>query len=516
MATHRLCDAAIAFTIAVLESLSKEKGIQEKDKKEINTVISELHGAFGKSVNDGLKGVAQNMNTKLNNFTGSDTVIEAVKKVGTTFKSKLSSASGTAQALADEVGGYIDEVVKQVSLAGGGNGNTTQISLYLTRLGQELTNNAFNPTEQKIKSKIFSVDVALRYALQPDTLKIISTVKDALTAGANAFTNHLKAKYESAYLNVTKDTNDLKYAKISLGCLPLVFGALSHLYWRCDLTHGNGKWNAMTLCGDKHGKDDLKDFMYSMAYGSSILSVGKTGNVVSRALEKFEDFTVLLSTSRKSYPKFIKELRRTGREKLGEIPCQNEHPLSTLYSMAQLYFTGKQIQSNERAKTPPSTIRHMLYFLAALPFSPEFGGCENHINKLLSSPLAITIAGSSAYSTLTADNITSNLTTTTSLFSTRILGLLQGLGDSKEKSGEPWLHHLYCNGLKLKYPSGSALFNAVHDYIYAVQFQLHFLYRQCSVTYTQGCGWRDCRWGKNITGNSIKSHLCPTIYQLQR
>ncbi|GIX62508.1 variant erythrocyte surface antigen-1 family protein [Babesia caballi] len=396
IATHRLCDATLAFTIGVLESLGKENGIQEKDKKEIATVISELHGAFGKSVNDGLKGVAQSMNTKLNNFTGSDTVIEAVKKVGTAFQSKLSNATDATRALAGEVGGYIDEVVKQVSSVGGGKSKATQISKDLTRLGQELTNDAFNPTEQKIKLQIFSVDVALRYALQPDTLKIISTVKDALTAGANAFTNHLKAKYESAYLNVTKDTNDLKCAKIFLGCLPMVFSALSYLYWRCH--ENGGGWNGIKVGGDKSGKDDLKDFLYSMAYGSSILSVGKTGQSVSRALEKFEDLKDGMQKAQQAaqqrveeasnakpatpptpaptatevkatYPDFLKELRTSGREKLNQ-----QHPFSTLYAMATLYFTGRHIQSADDTKSSPSTIRRMLYFLAALPFSPELEG----------------------------------------------------------------------------------------------------------------------------------------------
>ncbi|GIX62296.1 extracellular matrix-binding ebh, putative [Babesia caballi] len=93
-----------------------------------------------------------------------------------------------------------------------------------------------------------------------------------------------------------------------------------------------------------------------------------------------------------------------------------------------------------------------------------------------------------------------------------VLGAIQG--NSADMDGEPWLYHLFCNGLNLAYPSsGAALFNTLANYTYALQFQLHFLYLMCRGNATVCC-WSDCRFGESIqpqnSGSPVTSHICPT------
>ncbi|GIX62293.1 uncharacterized protein BcabD6B2_17280 [Babesia caballi] len=509
MATHRLCDAAIAFTIGVLEGCKRNQNIKtnKTNLDGVDNVISALHGIYGTGTH-GLVGVAGTVKSELSMIKGSSVTV-LVSSMGSLFNSlgnDIKTLGNNATGLADKVGEYINNIINSSgstswTMTTGGGQIGTALKKFVSSDG------TYDPN----KFKSSGINDAFK-------TKGSYSVKSALALGTNAFITHLKAKYESAYQATTatwQQKHAEQCAKIFLGCLPLLFNGLSYLYWNCR----NGGWNAVPL-----GEGSFQDFMYSMAYGSSILSVGKTGNVVSTAFEKFEEFQKGLeraaqarqsttapvssatTTAKATYSEFLSALKQKWTESWADTP------LSALYHCASCYFKCLQIKNSNNTNTSPSTIRQMLYFLAALPFSSEFGGCERHIGNLLSKPFPISIAGlkSTTPRPLTADNINTHLTITTSLFSARILGLLQGLGDSKEKSGEPWLYHLFCNGLQLRYPSGSELFNAVYDYIYAVQFQLYFLYRQCSVTYTQGCGWRDCRFGNGINGftNAAQSHIC--------
>ncbi|GIX64335.1 variant erythrocyte surface antigen-1 family protein [Babesia caballi] len=410
----------------------------------------------------------------------------------------------------------------------------SSLDAFLTQLASQETNRPFNFSQEIVDGQkglkqqldaVVQANNALSHVVFTQTSDPARYIVSAVVLGIKSFLSHLqKIHYTSYYQGVAMETsgwsgNSSKdgqtCAKIFLGCIPVIFSALSYLYWRCDLTHGNGKWNDMPLRGGQNNKDDLKDFLYSMAYGSSILSVGTTGNVVSTALQKFEDFKAALSTSRKSYPEFIKELKRACRDKLcgpDFLASSTDHSMTILYSTATLYFTGKQIQGANNAEASPSTIREMLYFLAALPFSSEVGELEKHIGNLLSKPLLVSIAGINTTKPLflTANNINSHLTTTVCLSATTMLGRFQGPG-YVGKDKDPFLHNLYSNGIGLRYPSGAALFRCLTGCTYAVQFQLNFLLQQCSGKYIDTCGWRDCRFGSSINGDSFQSHLCPTI-----
>ncbi|GIX64735.1 extracellular matrix-binding ebh, putative [Babesia caballi] len=65
--------------------------------------------------------------------------------------------------------------------------------------------------------------------------------------------------------------------------------------------------------------------------------------------------------------------------------------------------------------------------------------------------------------------------------------------------------------MSFAYPSGAVLLSKLAEYAYALQFQLSFLTQKCFTNFDDGCGWRHCRFGKDLiaTGNPVPSHICP-------
>ncbi|GIX63096.1 variant erythrocyte surface antigen-1 family protein [Babesia caballi] len=518
MATHRLCDATIAFTIGVLEGCksSKEKntGLTGEHIKSIDQAVGKLYGCYGKGPGQ-LKNVVSRIYTELTKVKETGEVEKAVRAVGENLYMQLQdlAAADSAQSLASRVGGYLEAVLKagkatQAAVSGVAN----KVDTALKELGEEFkpSNIAYNPTVSSVKSKIVAVNIALQ-SFQFTSTKD-PTVKFCLTAGVNAFLTTLKSSnYKATDYDRRNDPSteiNATDAKIFLGCIPVIFNALCFFYWMCEKT----SWKTVTLGG--HSYDlDIMWFMYSMGYSPSSLNGSKTGSaIVKTAFEKFADLRAL-STDKTFYYDFHTELGKKLPENFNG-QTNSLDALRALYYCASYYFTYKHSTISAPNKSP-STIREMLYFLAALPFSPELGGCEKHIDSLLQRSIPVSMGGidPSTRLVLNSTRIKDSLIATP-LFSTRILGLLQGTGDSKENSSEPWLHHLFCNGLNLKYPSGSALFTSLSNYTYALQFQLYFLYKQCSGKYTESCGWRDCVFGATVeptsAGTSVRSHICST------
>ncbi|GIX65459.1 variant erythrocyte surface antigen-1 family protein [Babesia caballi] len=306
--------------------------------------------------------------------------------------------------------------------------------------------------------------------------------------------------------------NSTTAAKIFLGCVPMIFSALSYLYWRCDDSKGNGEWSGFGLTGSGSASH-LKDFMVGLGYSSNELNGSKLGSQIASSafsgLVEFKTAASSLSTTNSPYVSFAAELHKKVRETSGSF--STTCPLSALYHGASCYFRCEQTKVADKASRGPKTIREMLYFLAALHFSPQYDGLEKHIKSLFNNgPLDVADSGlQTTKNKLSADQIQEYLTASCSL-SPAVLGTLQG-GDETENS-DPWLHELFCNSaFQFKYTSGAILFSTLANYTYALQFQLHFLYQQCQNDYRVGCGWRHCRFGKGInsgSANSPPSHIC--------
>ncbi|GIX61895.1 extracellular matrix-binding ebh [Babesia caballi] len=308
-------------------------------------------------------------------------------------------------------------------------------------------------------------------------------------------------------ISFTSDSNRPTAAKIFLGCVPMIFSALSYLYWRCH--ENGGGWSDQYFRGSYGINTDLKDFVVSTGFRFSEIGGNKGSTVmatVAKTLKEFSD-----TSNKTSYPAFIKTVR--DKPSALQPPTLQHYPLSSLHLLASTYFTHKQSKADSPPTGSPKSIREMLYFLAALPFSPSYDGLVTHIDSVLPSPIRVAVSGSpSKDDTLSVSDLNQHLITSCA-FSPIVLGRLQG--HSASISDEPWLHSLYCNSMNLQYPAGPALFNALSNYSYVLQFQLSFLHQQC-MSGSVNCGWLQCKYGSGINTNSnttVPSHICSTPCQ---
>ncbi|GIX65019.1 variant erythrocyte surface antigen-1, alpha subunit [Babesia caballi] len=204
---------------------------------------------------------------------------------------------------------------------------------------------------------------------------------------------------------------------------------------------------------------DLRDLMVGLSYSSKELNTGMMGSrMFASSASNFRDLTEGLLAGQASFPKFLNELHARGKE--NSNPSTTTHSLSGLNYIAKLYFGGRQSQKSKGAEVSPTTIREMLYFLAALPYSTVYDEFDNFITDqfktLLKKPeesnddnLKLDVADSSKFSsggndTLSAAELKQYLHTSCS-FSVIVLGRFQGHGTAENDSDDPWLHKLFCN-----------------------------------------------------------------------
>ncbi|GIX62724.1 variant erythrocyte surface antigen-1 family protein [Babesia caballi] len=282
--------------------------------------------------------------------------------------------------------------------------------------------------------------------------------------------------YDPAEANWKSDgTIEQICAKIFLGCLPMIFSALSYLYWRCH--ENGGGWKGYRFKGD----GPIKTFMVGNGYKVSELNDGMMGSHITYSAmthSNFKDFKegmdkaaltakeraekekeawrkIYPNTSSQSnfnpkptYPEFLTELQKNGQDKFPQIfsNVQNDS-LSILFHISKLYFNAKHFAISKlpdfKPKSP-STIREMLYFLAALPYSPNYGALGTYISDHFKSlvdnsgvkedyELMIPVADSATnqkHNTLSAANLKDYLTKSSCL-SITVLGIIQGHGASE-------------------------------------------------------------------------------------
>ncbi|GIX65163.1 extracellular matrix-binding ebh [Babesia caballi] len=504
MATHRLCDAAIAFTIGVLESLKGHGDVKRQPNMgKVEKVITVLHEQYGKGTK-ALETVTKPVKNALDNLLGG--VQGFVKQLGDAFDDHLKQLDDDTNKLAEKVEKYFKDVFNK----GSGNwGNANGLSGKLQTLVEAFKTKDAIYELSKLKGKV--EDVAKH--LHPTTTSNLTSIKAALSSGKWAFISQLQkgnytpTNYEKTVL---QNTINVTHAKIFLSCLPLLFNNLSYFYWQC---REGGPWQNQNLTGGP-----LSPFMEGHWFRNSYMNENMTGTSVVRNVldKKFQEFsTAAQAVSKKSYSDFFKELKSKGqqtwqRASVPPSPVSNTNYLSGLYILCTSYFQCQQIKSAEKASKNPQTIREMLYFLAALQFSPQYDGLEKHITSLFTKgPLDVAISGSpNKDETLSADQIKEYLITSCSV-SACVVGIIQGSGGS-EKADDPFFHQLFCNNMGFTYTSGPTLLNYISNYAYALQFQLSFLYQQCSGTYSKACGWNECRYGSTVKFDGVQSHICAT------
>ncbi|GIX65100.1 variant erythrocyte surface antigen-1 family protein [Babesia caballi] len=382
-------------------------------------------------------------------------------------------------------------------------------------------NSAFKTKVDEVWTALTSPSIALK-SLPGQRYPNSKTIVMAVFNATKGLLTQLMMGYQSSYQGTT--TNELTTskspqaaicAKIFLSCLPLIFSNLHQLYWKCKQEKAQGGWKEMQLNGSGRNGADLKHFMDLMTFSSVRLNGAMTGdNVVSNAFKDLTEFSTAASSGQ-FYTEFLNTFKTTGIEKwtADNRTAQNTNFLSGLYLCSSWYFQGCQAKMSQTR--PPSSIREMLYWLMGLTATPQFGDLLGHIHNVVGSDFKVAVSGSSKTDeTLTADKVTSYILSIC-YTSPSVLDIIQGSVPPQESNDKPWLHDLYSNTeFPFKYPSsGAALFYALSDYTYALQFQLSFLYKQCQDMYINTCGWQFCTFGKDINNDSsngevVTSHIC--------
>ncbi|GIX61405.1 extracellular matrix-binding ebh [Babesia caballi] len=425
---------------------------------------------------------------------------------------------------------YLDAVLGAVKTS------TSQASGQVESLCQKLSSLLVEVGKQNaIKTHIAQVKEANRtLESKRGRERFAKALIPAVTMGTESFLKQIeKDGYESSYpstSNWTGDTTNKKMAQIFLGCLPLYYYWLTYLYWKCR--ENGGEWE-----GQRLNSGPLNAFMVGHGYVTDHLNK-HPGKNIAPLLERFDKLKDSMQTAsgtppttiQPSHPDLLNELNNKLNEALASTgnppsPTLNGHSLSALFYLGRGYFTGKHIMQSGSPSIkcrPPISIREMLYWLSGLQFSPHYSSIEKQIDHIVPEAGGIPVADSSIASTANStggDTLTQSqmkgFLLSSCLSAPGVLGAIQGnTADSKDEAGKPWLYSLFCNSMNLQYPSGSTLFNTLANYAYALQFQLHFLYRQCLSTYSYTCGWKQCAFGKNVNedihGSIVVSYICAT------
>ncbi|GIX65075.1 extracellular matrix-binding ebh [Babesia caballi] len=436
--------------------------------------------------------------------------VDALKDV-----SELKSKN-TVDQLAKGFKTYLGAVLGAVKRANGINGKQGEVDNMKSTLGN-LLNAVGNQTD-------FS---NLKTQVNNDTRQLKSTglrypasfLVEGVTKGIDNMLIPLQKKegYKSSYQLASTwtshlKTNASKAAQIFLGCLPLYYYWLTYLYWKC---REKGEWEKMAFNGSGGGFA-LKNFLVGQGYNASHLTAtrGFKGSSIATSLQSLGMSSV--TTTQLSHTDLLGEIDKglKGVIGTGGLSTANldGHSLSALFHLCRCYFTGKQIINPVTERRPPTSIREMLYWLSGLQFSPYYYDLTKQIETHI--PRAGLHVADSAINTsnnMITQSQMKGFLLSSCLSAPGVLGTIQG--NAADTNGEPWLHSLFSNTMNLQYPSGSAIFNTLANYAYALQFQLGFLYQQCRTNYNQSYGWQWCRYGKSAQtdGNNsvtLTSWIC--------
>ncbi|GIX65486.1 variant erythrocyte surface antigen-1 family protein [Babesia caballi] len=522
---ERLRDAVLGFWLGALSQVSRLLNGKKTEKDDVDKVVSKIMGAFGKG-KEGVNGLAESVDSLSSAVQGSGVqgvteILEALKEGISDLKTHLSSSE--LKTLAGAVVTYLTKVLTKVeSDADTASSKVQQLKSDLPAVVKQLksqTNKPIDLGESGIKTELDAVNgnssgsnTQLGDLIKKDQIGDTKAKKivNAVWCATSYFVDVLKTRYTSSYPSSATwqsvGGNQATCAKIFLACLPVIFNGLNYLYWK--FSGRGGGWNAMTL-----GSPEPKAFMGIMTDKSRLFN-GNTSatEIVSTAFQNFKEFTNAVRESATSYADFLKKFRGNCFTNWKGSSDANENFLSGLYLCSTSYFRH-QHQKKAATARPPSSIREMLYWLMGLTATPQFGDLLGHIHNVVGSDLKVAVSGSSKTGeTLSPDQVTYILSTCYS--SPSVLNIIQGSLAFNTLQDEPWLHALYSNdAFSFMYPSpGAALFYALSDYTYALQFQLSFLYKQCQDMYINTCGWQFCTFGKDInkspTKQIVSSHIC--------
>ncbi|GIX64372.1 variant erythrocyte surface antigen-1 family protein [Babesia caballi] len=526
---ERLGDAVLGFMAGFLGGLEMAVKNHVENVKVEKVTSNDLTGSLGGGKGK-INGAIQNMSSLQYSKGKIQSVVNQLKAVSN-FQSK-----DDMNGFADEVEKYLSGVLEAVgkdsnvttaqSVAPNLSENVKTLKEKLIALMEKLKKQTgpFDFGKTGVATDIASINYNTSGALKPiydalPNLKSHTTSKALVIATYMATSNflaQLQKGYRSFYQGANADNvSNPACAKIFLSCLPLIFSNLQQLYWKCKQEKAKGGWKDMQLNGGDKKGTDLKHFMDLMTFSSVRLNGAMTGdNIVSNAFKDFNEFST--AASGQSYAEFFNKFKGNGLTTWQTTHSANEDNfLSGLYLCSSWYFQGCQMKNDSQITRPPSSIREMLYWLSGLQFAPGYSDLEKQIKSVVQPEFKVAISGSpNSDEKLTADQVKQYLVTTC-LHAQTVFSTIQAPRISNH-TDEPWLHSLYSNSeFNFTYPSSSSsLLYKVADYVYALQFQFQFLYKQCQFDYENGCGWWLCKFGSSVLpndGTTVPSSFCGSV-----
>ncbi|ORM40232.1 uncharacterized protein BXIN_1599 [Babesia sp. Xinjiang] len=350
--------------------------------------------------------------------------------------------------------------------------------------------------------------------------------------GSGIGNKNLGNQYKSAYggmadwQKVTSEQKQSDAACLFLGALPVIFSGLSYLYWQC--AKPSERWDKDTMVTITNTNNALGIFFQCCGYetnrlNSLMYASGMQPKSVKQLLgggTSFTEFNGATSKVSDPYPVYINEV-------LTNATCNPEqYPLSSLYLCSTYYFQHQQTKQ-KYCKNQPSTIREMLYWLMALPYTQVIQQLSNKPsdikNYLGKKDNSITfINGSRSTIPFNLQDIPSYLLPP--CFNAGfILMTIQGKLCTPNTTivdttpgNPPNIHSIYSNShFQFNYPDNPTdWFDMLWEVVYNLIYKLNFLREQCKTCVGIACGWLWCRYGGEIAyftdkdGTNLKSWIC--------
>ncbi|EDO05207.1 variant erythrocyte surface antigen-1 alpha subunit [Babesia bovis T2Bo] len=358
--------------------------------------------------------------------------------------------------------------------------------------------------------------------------------------------------------NVSTTIDRSRCARILLGSVCLIWSGLTYMHWTGKWAKGSPYWNNHILDGTGLDDGTLSQWLQALGFPKDMLNDKGPKNRLDQVIwDGFRDMLFLgflepsgLSgddvkddngnTARSpfgmNYAGFVHTAHRdsfntdqatvfpngTSSSSAGQISETNQHKngaIFKLYILSCAYFTGLQKKGPPKGDNRnPKTIREILYWLSALPYSTAYPKILKHSIERLKSvapvvgdkkQLSFYQTGRNHPITVHEFNLFAHFQAVTQYCPLVLIGIQGGIHITKGTK-EPPIHSLYANTeCSFTYPTVSIqAYNQVVHYIRALFYQLYFLRKQCAVKVTCGGKWRECRYGSGVVSKGVISWMC--------
>ncbi|EDO05217.1 variant erythrocyte surface antigen-1 alpha subunit [Babesia bovis T2Bo] len=352
--------------------------------------------------------------------------------------------------------------------------------------------------------------------------------------------------------NVTSSPNRHHCARILLGSVCLIWSGLTYMYWTGKWAETSPRWNNHILDGSGLDDGTLSQWLQALGFPQAMLNNHGPGNrldevINSDFVQKFfmgyadtsnnsgshgqdKDDNTFRNPAGLNIGGFIHAINKgafgktsnvfpkngSSSSSTGTVPDQNKiGAIFKLYILSCAYFTGLQKKTPPKADNRnPKTIREILYWLSALPYSQAYPEILKHgksaLEKVSPKDKKLSFHQEGRWAPITVDefNLFAHFQAVTQYCPLVLIGIQGGLHSTDTTT--PAIHSLYANTeCHFTYPTVSIqAYNQVVHYIRALFYQLYFLRKQCAVKVTCGGKWRECRYGQGVVSKGVISWMC--------